>query len=212
MLHHCNALASLSKIEFAESIEGIDEWEHSWPDGEISYRLNNHTNDIEIPNLQNRAVTVALRAWQLYINKLKFRRERNPDVTVDFDVSFEDLAHFDGKKNVFAHAYYPGQGDISGDCHINDDWNWTTHSVLQTLRRPPLVPILIHEFGHSLGLRHDTVSNESIMWPSFNMGQKKNRLGPNDITRIQERYGARRLPQRVLDYFINRRDRGFDFN
>ena len=212
MLHKCQALSSLSKLEFSEDIEGIDEWPHSWPDGEVSYRLNNFTGDITQESFQHRAVTVALRAWQLSINRLKFRRERNPDVPVDFDISFEDLAHFDGKRGVFAHAYFPGQGKVSGDCHINDDWNWTTHSKLQRLSTPPLVPILIHEFGHSLGLRHDTISKESIMWPSYDLGVRKNRLGPRDIQRIQERYGTRSISQRLLDYFQNRRDKGFDFN
>ena len=211
MSHRCDALSSLSRIEFKEDIAGIDEWPHSWPAGEISYRLNNYTLDIDKQSMQDRAVTVALRAWQLRISDLKFRRERNPDVAVDFDVSFEPLSHFDNRKGVFAHAYFPGQGRVSGDCHINDEWNWTTHSALQNLSTPPLVPILIHEFGHSLGLRHDTQSSESIMYPSYDLGKVKNTLGPRDIARIQQRYGKRRISQRMLDYFINRRVRGFDF-
>jgi len=211
MHHKCEAKASLKGICFSEDITGIDEWPHSWPDGEISYRLNNYTQDIKKQNLQDRAVTVALRAWQLRISNLKFRRERNSDVPVDFDVSFKPLSAFDGKKGVLAHAWFPGQGKVSGDCEINDEWNWTTHSALQKLSTPPLVPILIHEFGHSLGLRHDTSTMESIMYPSFDLGKKKNRLGINDVTRIQERYGKRSISQRMLDYFQNRRDRGFDF-
>ena len=211
MHRKCEALSSLTKMEFKQNIEGINEWKHSWPEGEISYRLNNKTPDIPKASMQDRAVTVALRAWQLRINKLKFRRERNPDTAVDFDVSFEPLSHFKNSKGTFAHAYFPGQGKISGDCHINEDWDWTTHSDLQTLKNPPLVPVLIHEFGHSLGLVHDTHTRKSIMYPTFNLGQKKNRLGPRDISRIQERYGARSISQRLIDYFQNRRDKGFDF-
>jgi len=210
-MHKCEARVGLANINFTENLEGLTEWQHNWPDGEISYRLNNYTKDIDKSNLQDRAVTVALRAWQLRITKLKFRRERNPDVSVDFDVSFKPLSYFDNRKGVLAHAWYPGQGKISGDCEINDEWNWTTHSALQSLSRPPLVPILIHEFGHSLGLVHDTADSESIMYPSFDLGKKKNRLGLRDIIRIQNRYGQRKLSQRLLDYFINRRDRGFDF-
>jgi len=170
MPHRCDALSSLSKIEFTENIKGLTEWQHSWPDGEITYRLNNYTGDIAKAELQDRAVTVALRSWQLYINKLKFRRERSPDTTVDFDISFEPLSHFDNRKGVLAHAYFPGQDPTSGNCHINDEWNWTTHSALQRMNTPPLVPILIHEFGHSLGLRHDTTDKCAIMWPSFSIG------------------------------------------
>jgi len=211
MIKYCEAKSGFKNIEFSEEIQGINEWPHSWPFGEISYRLNNLTKDITKESFQYRAVTVALRVWQLRINKLKFRRERNPNVSVDFDVSFAPLENFDGKKGVLAHAYFPGQGKISGDVEINDEWNWTTHSALQRLSTPPLIPILIHEFGHSLGLRHDTTTTQSIMYPSFDLGQKKNRLGPNDIQRIQDRYGKRKISQRIIDYFQNRRDRGFDF-
>jgi hypothetical protein len=78
----------------------------------------------------------------------------------------------------------------------------------------PLVPIMIHEFGHSLGLRHDTNTasqNTEIMYPTFNLGRKKTNLGPRDIERIQAKYGARNLSQRILDYFMNRRALGWDF-
>ena len=96
-----------NKIEFTENIEGIDEWPHSWPDGEISYRLNNFSDDFN-KRWQTRAVTVALRTWKLRIKNIYFRRERNPDAHVDFNVSWEKLAHFDGRKGVLAHVL--GQG------------------------------------------------------------------------------------------------------
>lgn len=117
-------------------------------------------------------------------------------------------------KGVLAHAYFPGQGDISGDCHINDEWDYVANTNFQDLAHPPLVPILIHEFGHCLGLRHDTLldsQNREIMYPSFNLGRKKWTLGPNDVVRIQERYGPRTLSQRIIDYFALRRFRGSDF-
>lgn len=188
----------------------IDEWPHKWNQTEISYRLNNYTSDIEQEKWQESAVTVALRTWNLRI-PLRFRRERNRDTSVDFDVSFENLAHFDGKKGVLAHAYFPGQGKVSGDCHINDEWNWVPGVKWSKMMTPPLVPILIHEFGHSLGLRHDTSSMDEIMYPSFDLGKKKNRLGSNDIRRIQDRYGKRTISQRIIDYFIKRRTLGLDY-
>ena len=205
---YCEARVTPMQIKFEDN--QIDEWKHSWPEGEISYRLNNLSDDLS-KRWQVRAVTVALRVWQLRLSKIKFRRERNPDAHVDFNVAFDDLDHFDGRKGVLAHAYYPGQGDISGDCHINDEWNWVASSRDQSLSKPPLVPILIHEFGHSLGLVHDPTSTKSIMYPSFNLGLKKYRLGPNDIRRIQERYSPRTLPQRIYDMFARRRLAGRDF-
>lgn len=212
-LMKCEVSQAIDKIAFTENIEGIDnEWPHSWKKREISYRLNNLTTDIIKENHQRRAVTVSLRAWQLHLKDLRFRRERNPDVSVDFNVSFEPLAHFDNRKGVFAHAYFPGQGEISGDCHINDEWNWVTNSKLQTMAKPPLVPILIHEFGHSIGLRHDTHTRDAIMYPTFDMGRRKNQLHERDIQRAQERYGKRTLSQRILNYFSNRRNMAWDFD
>ena len=49
-------------LHFYENIEGIDEWSYSWPDGEISYRLNNFTNDMKKESYQIMAITIALRA------------------------------------------------------------------------------------------------------------------------------------------------------
>ena len=132
---------------------------------------------------------------------------------MDLDVTFEPTSHFNSD-NILAHAYYPGQGDISGDVHINDGWNWVSGVHLADMAHPPIVPIMIHEFGHSLGLAHDTATssqNTEIMYPSFNLGRKKTNLGPNDIFRIQERYGYRNLSQRILDYFMRRRELGWDF-
>lgn len=200
-----------TKIQFAETIPGGDEWPHSWPDGEITYRLNNRSKDLGDRN-QIRAVTVALRVWQLRINKLKFRRERSPFPSVDFQVRFESKDKF-ASDNVFAHAWFPGQGDISGDVEINDEtWDWVPSAYYQDLAHPPLTAIMIHEFGHSLGLRHDNDHDESIMYPSFNLGRKKNSLSVYDVERIQSRYGVRNLSQRWIDYFKRRRLRDDDFD
>ena len=181
----------------------------NWPDGEVSYRLNNFSPDLE-ERFQTRAVVVAWRTWQWRIERLKLRRERNPTAHVDINVEFHLPDHF-SSPNVFAHAYFPGQGDISGDTHINDNWDWVSGVHLEKMNYPPLVPILIHEFGHSLGLRHDGTTTQSIMFPSYSIGSGKTVLGPNDVERIQGRYGARTLPQHIIDYFRRRRQTNWDF-
>ncbi len=200
-------------LRFAESVdERIEEWPHSGEPlpRELSYRLNSFSTDTK-KKWQIKAVTVALRAWRWRLKNLRFRRERNPDVKVDINVEFEDLTHFDGKKGVLAHCYYPGQGEISGDCHINDEWNWVPGVHMSTLGKPPLVPILIHEFGHGIGLTHDNFDNTDIMYPSFDLGKKKNKIGPRSVARGQERYGKRSLAPWIIAYFIGRRNRDSDF-
>lgn len=209
--HRCELVYTVNKLQFQDTVDKrIDEWPHSWPKGELSYRLNSYSDDMK-KEWQTKAVTVALRAWRWRLKDLSFRRERNPDAHVDINIEFEDLDHFDGKKGVLAHAYYPGQGDISGDCHINDDWAWVTGVHLSTMGKPPLVPILIHEFGHSIGLVHDPYDKEDIMFPSFDLGKKKNRIGTRSIERAQERYGKRNLAAWKIAYFLRRRDKGTDF-
>jgi len=201
------------RIDFKENIEGIDEWPHKAPEGEISYRLNNFSEDFK-DAWQIRAVTVALRAWKLRLDRISFRRERNPTAHVYANIEWHPLSHFNSR-GVLAHAWFPGQGDISGDVHINDEWDYVPGVKWQDLSHPPLVPILMHEFGHSIiGLRHDTAiesMGKEIMYPSFNLGRKFNQLGPRTIERAQDRYGARSLSQRWIDYFLLRRFRGLDF-
>ena len=189
----------------------IEEWPHNWKPGTLTYRLNNYTGDWKSKRDQERAVTVAFRAWQLRIKDLKFKREYNPNKKVDFNIEFHGLEHFNNRKGTLAWAYFPGQGEVSGDIHINDNWNWVPHSNWQNLASPPLVTVLMHEIGHGLGLRHDNRSKDCIMYPSMNMGKTKNKLHEYDIERIQNRYGKRNLSQRIIDYFIRRRQRGGDF-
>ena len=202
-----------STFKFADTVdERINEWPHSWSPlpRELSYRLNNHSSDMK-KGWQERAVTVALRAWRLRLKNLRFRRERNPDVHVDINVTYGDLFSFSGKKGVLARCYYPGQGDVSGDCEINDYWDWVPGVHLSTMGKPPLVPILMHEFGHGIGLTHDHFGPSDIMYPSFDLGLKKNQIGSRSIKRAQKRYGKRNLAAWKIAYFLRRRDRGTDF-
>jgi len=208
----CECFQHTNELLYRDGIEGFREWpmDKNFPEGELSYRLNNFSEDFA-SNWQIRAVTVALRTWQWRIKKLKFRRERNPTAHVDANVWWRSQDYF-SSPNVFAHAYYPGQGEVSGDVELNDSWDYVPGVHLSKMNRPPMVPIMIHEFGHSvIGLTHDPTSAKEIMYPSFSIGSKKTILGNNDVWRAQNRHGVRTLPQHILDYFMNRRQLGWDF-
>lgn len=213
MVVKCQAQIGITKVSFHNSdIIRDDEWPHKWEQPIITYRLNNYTKDIKKRKLQERAVTVAFRTWQLRVKDIKFKRIYDSFEKPDINIDFRPLSSFDNRKGVLAHAVYPGQGEASGDIEINDEWNWTAYSKGMALSTPPLVPVLIHEIGHSLGLKHDTTDMKSIMYPSFDLGRVKNDLHKNDIHRIQLKYGKRGLSQRLLDYFDRRLDMGYDFD
>lgn len=216
MHYNINGRIQSSELDGTQPAVIIDEWPHRWPDGILTYRLNNLSPDIEKRKFQIRAVTVAFRAWQLRIKDVKFKRERDPDKKVDINISFEPLSAFNDRRGVLADAVLPGQGPLSGTIRMNDEWHWVYHGKHQTLSKPPLVPVLIHEIGHVLGLRHDTSDMEEIMYPSFDFGKRKYKLGNNTIRRIQGKagfvgYGERKLSQRIIDYFIRRRKEGYDY-
>jgi len=200
-------------LKFAENLdERIQEWGHSWEPlpRELSYRLNNYSDDFQ-KNWQERAITMAFRAWRWRISKLSFRRERNQTAHVDIPIDFLGLEAFDNRAGVLARAYYPGQGDVSGDIEINDHWDWVPGIHLATMGKPPIVPILMHEIGHALGLTHDNFHTDDIMYPSFDLGKRKNTIGLRSIERIQSRYGKRSLAAWKIAYWIARRNRGGDF-
>ncbi len=201
------------KVEAVDTVdERIQEWQYSWTPlpREVSYRLNNFSDDFS-KKWQIKAVTVAFRAWQWRLEKLKFRRERNPDAHVDMNIEWHDLAHFNGIKGVLMHAFFPGQGEVSGDIHINDEWDYVANTNFQDLAHPPLVPPMVHEIGHGIGLTHDPYDPTDIMYPSFNLGRKKWKIGNRSVLRSQGRYDKRNLPDWIIKYFANRRLTDGDF-
>ena len=48
--------------------------------------------------------------------------------------------------------------------------------------------VLLHEFGHMLGLKHDTKDKSSVMYPYYSGILN---LSNRDVSRIQSKYGAR---------------------
>lgn len=93
--------------------------------------------------------------------------------------------------NVFAHAW--GPPDISGftgNLHLDDDELWVTSgaSIGTTSATIDLVSILIHEFGHVLGLGHTTANAGDLMQPEY-FGPLTT-LSADDISAVRSLYAC----------------------
>lgn len=145
--------------------------EITWNIVQWSAKLSN--NDVE------RTLTEAFRKWA-EVSPLVFREvasSATADITVKFVTGFHgDVKPFDGPGGVQAHAFYPSSG---GDIHFDDDETWTVNSLL---------PIAVHEIGHSLGLNHSTVPG-SIMTPFTSNLQSNVVLSDDDVDGIRHIYG-----------------------
>jgi hypothetical protein len=124
----------------------------------------------------------ALNEWAQH-TKLVFSEVWIPQ-DADIKISLQQKHHndkyiFDGKGGTLAHAFYPTDGRVHLDL---DDISSTSD-----FNEQELFSILLHEFGHSLGLAHstDTRSN-TVMHPFL---RELHGLGQDDIEGIQALFG-----------------------
>lgn len=218
------------KSEQEQEYPDIKEWEHKWSPskGIVSWVVENKSDDKQIQGWEERAVAIALRTWGLRITDIKFRKlsiRKDPieaDIIVRFD-SPDTNKYFKDRPTVLAYAYFPGQGKVSGDVTFNDAYIWSkdgkpinAHLIdpenygpdtTSTFKTYNIIQTLIHELGHSLGLRHNTECQDCIMYPYYN-GYVT--LHSNDVKRIQSFYGKRHLSTWILEYFRKRLIRKFN--
>ena len=189
----------------------IEEWPKKWNKEVLYWDLLQDSEDIPGVKLEKNSISRALLRWQIVIKDLKFRRynprstrqrvaKAKPTIRVEFKQEDEVWAKSPG---VLAYAYFPGQGNVSGRVVFNEKalWSLDGKSIKgwkvdprykkdsKTKLKSYLIEhVLLHEFGHMLGLKHDTKDKSSVMYPYYSGILK---LSNRDISRIQAKYGAR---------------------
>jgi len=164
-----------------------------WATTDLRYAFQNFTPDVTSGDA-TLAVEQALALWAAY-TPLRFTRvalSAGPEIIIRFATGDHgDGAPFDGPSGVLAHAFYPSIPPapvtaIMGDAHFDDAETWTV-SVPTGAGKIDLVTVAAHEFGHSLGLGHSSVSG-ALMAPFY--GGPQRFLTNDDIAGIQSLYGG----------------------
>jgi len=197
--------------EIVSFTEDQEEWNGKWHKDIVYY-------DIGFPDLPlinqkklRRALNIAMTTWDLEI-PVKFKPANWYGVPADIRISFrgDEDNLFRTKPSVLAYAYFPEQGDLSGVIVFNTKYLWdlsgkgisgkeavekgiveNAHpdSIIRTYN---FIVVLVHELGHSLGLRHDVTGNndgEDAMDAFYD--EDVIDLSGRDISRITDKYGVR---------------------
>lgn len=171
-----------------------------WQKEDLKYHIVNFTP--KLSQQRQRAIfQEALSKWAS-VTPLRFEEVFSPQ-EADINFGFGERTHcdlytaaglacphgqghaFEGPGGVLAHAYYPGQGKISGECHFDAGENWAdTPGIGQV----SLLSVAIHEIGHCLGLDHSEVRG-AIMFASYESNNVKIELHSDDIAGIRALYG-----------------------
>uniref|UniRef100_A0A3P9CMV8 Matrix metallopeptidase 17b n=1 Tax=Maylandia zebra TaxID=106582 RepID=A0A3P9CMV8_9CICH len=113
------------------------------------------------------------------------------DLRVDFFHGYHgDDYPFDGAGGAVGHAFFPSDPARAGVVHLDAEEEWAFRH-LGPDSGTDLFTVLVHEFGHALGLPHSS-SRHSVMRPYYlgPVGDPLHyRLGPQDLEHITQLYG-----------------------
>ncbi len=206
----CIAYSSILKqVEFIEQ----EEWQHKWNKDTLWYDVIWHdTLKLITEKELRRAVNLSMTTWDLEV-PVKYRpvwqskEYHQPDIIIHFARRKND-EYLKERPSVLAYAYLPGQGSYSGKVVFCADYIWdlkgkgirgdkaiekglvenaNPDNILKTYN---IHHVLIHELGHTLGLRHDTDGNSVDVMDPYYKGTTLD-LSERDIYRIRLKYGVR---------------------
>ena len=186
-----------NEVEF-EALQ--TEYPHKWEKPTVTYAMIRGTEDLPEDSMEIIAMNLAMTTWDFEIPLILqvVKKNENPDITLEFSDSEND-DYFKNSPSVLAYAYYP-KTSLEGVIKFNDDYLWSLDG------KPVLAPYdptgrtkfktynmlhtLIHEIGHSLGLKHSEGQGleNTVMYPFYNAQLD---LHEYDIERIVAIYGSR---------------------
>ncbi|XP_042275343.1 matrix metalloproteinase-17b [Thunnus maccoyii] len=166
-----------------------------WTRKNINWRLHSYPSSSHLSRETIRSlVFYALRVWA-EPTPLEFHEVGSPesaDLQVDFLHGYHgDGYPFDGAGGAVGHAFFPSDPDRAGGVHLDAEEEWVFRQPAS--EGTDLFTVLVHEFGHALGLAHSS-SRHSVMRPYYQgpAGDPLHyRLGSQDLEHITQLYGKR---------------------
>ncbi|XP_076595489.1 matrix metalloproteinase-17b isoform X1 [Chaetodon auriga] len=166
-----------------------------WARRNINWRLRSHPSSSHLSREMIRSlVFYALRVWA-EPTPLEFHEVGSPeaaDLQIDFLHGYHgDDYPFDGAGGAVGHAFFPSDPARAGGVHLDAEEEWTFRQPAS--EGTDLFTVLVHEFGHALGLAHSS-SRHSVMRPYYQgpAGDPlQYTLGPQDLEHITQLYGKR---------------------
>ncbi|KAF7649360.1 hypothetical protein LDENG_00142880 [Lucifuga dentata] len=189
-----------------------------WTRKNINWRLHSYPSSSHLSREMVRSlVFYALRVWVeptplefhevgVFLSKRKDEGEVAPGNTflfcrkvgsseaADLLVEFLHGNHgdgypFDGVGGAVGHAFFPSDPTRAGGVHLDTEEEWAFRQSAS--EGTDLFTVLVHEFGHALGLDHSS-SRHSVMKPYYQgpAGDPlQYRLGAQDLEHITQIYG-----------------------